>query len=148
MPLAGPIKRSEEITSRPVFSHAGNAPHRSDEGDGDPALPVYPVCDQDGRLLGVLRGQMLFEAQAVELSAQAGSMVGVEREERLHTVWSRSLKLRHPWLQLNLLTAFVAAAVVGVFQETIDRIVVLAVFLPVLGQSVTRPQALAVALWV
>ncbi|HZJ14626.1 MAG TPA: magnesium transporter [Chthoniobacteraceae bacterium] len=110
--------------------------------------PVYPVCDEDGKLLGVLRGQMLFEAQAVELSAQAGSMVGVEREERLHTTWPRSLKLRHPWLQLNLLTAFVAAAVVGVFQETIDRIVVLAVFLPVLaGQSGnTGCQALAVAL--
>jgi magnesium transporter len=110
--------------------------------------PVYPVCDKDGRLLGLLRGQMLFEAQAVELSAQAGSMVGVEKEERLGTPWATSLKFRHPWLQLNLLTAFIAAAVVGIFEDTIDRIVVLAVFLPVLaGQSGnTGCQALAVAL--
>lgn len=111
-------------------------------------FPVYPVCDGAGRLVGLMRGQTLFEAQAVELSAQAGAMVGVEREERLSTPWSRSLKFRHPWLQLNLLTAFVAAAVVGVFEETVDRIVVLAVFLPVLaGQSGnTGCQALAVAL--
>ncbi len=111
-------------------------------------FPVYPVCDAFGRLVGLMRGQTLFEAQAVELSAQAGAMVGVEKEERLNTPWSRSLKFRHPWLQLNLLTAFVAAAVVGVFEETIDRIVILAVFLPVLaGQSGnTGCQALAVAL--
>jgi magnesium transporter len=56
--------------------------------------------------------------------------------------------MRHPWLQLNLLTAFLAAAVVGFFQDTIDRLVILALFLPVLaGQSGnTGCQALAVTL--
>jgi magnesium transporter len=75
-------------------------------------------------------------------------MVGVEKEERLSTPWTRSLLFRHPWLQLNLLTAFLAAAVVGAFQDTIDKLVVLAVFLPVLaGQSGnTGCQALAVTL--
>lgn len=111
-------------------------------------FPVYPVCDAAGRLLGIVRGQNLFEQQAFELSAQAGTMVGVDSEERLQTPWLRSLKFRHPWLQLNLLTAFVAAAVVGIFQETLDQLVILAVFLPVLaGQSGnTGCQALAVAL--
>lgn len=110
--------------------------------------PVYPVCDAEGRLVGLVRGQTLFEQQAIELSAQAGSMVGVEKEERLDTPWKRSLVFRHPWLQLNLLTAFIAAAVVGVFEDTIDKVVALAVFLPVLaGQSGnTGCQALAVTL--
>lgn len=111
-------------------------------------FPVYPVCDEDGRLIGQVRGQVLFEQQAFEISAQAGSMVGVEKEERTSTPWARSLKFRHPWLQLNLLTAFVAASVVGLFQNTINQIVLLAVFLPVLsGQcSNTGCQALAVTL--
>jgi magnesium transporter len=111
-------------------------------------FPVYPVCDDAGRLVGMMRGQTLFEHQAFELSAQAGTMVGVEKEERLGTPWWRSLRFRHPWLQLNLLTAFLAAGVVGAFQETLDQLVVLAVFLPVLaGQSGnTGCQALAVAL--
>jgi magnesium transporter len=111
-------------------------------------FPVYPVTDTNGRLVGMVRGQHLFQQQAFEISAQAGAMVGVEKEERLATSWARSLKMRHPWLQLNLLTAFVAAGVVGIFQSTIDRIVVLAVFLPVLaGQSGnTGCQALAVTL--
>ena len=110
--------------------------------------PVYPVCRKDGTLIGVIRGQMLFEAETVELSLQAGSMVGVEKEERLDTPWWRSLRCRHPWLQGNLLLGFVAAAVVGYFEGTIDRYVALAVFLPVLiGQSVnTGCQTLAVAL--
>ncbi len=111
-------------------------------------FPAYPVTDDAGRLVGMVRGQALFERQAYEISAQAGSMVGVEKEERVATHWWRSFRFRHPWLQLNLLTAFVAAAVVGFFQSTIDRLVVLAVFLPVLaGQSGNSGcQALAVTL--
>jgi len=107
--------------------------------------PVYPVCEKTGRLIGLLRGQMLFEAEAIELSAQPGEMVGVEREERLTTPWLRSLKFRHPWLQINLFCGLLAAVVVGLFQETIDRIIVLAVFLPVLiGQAAnTGVQALS-----
>jgi magnesium transporter len=110
--------------------------------------PAYPVCDADGRLLGSVRGQVLFEQQAFEISAQAGAMVGVEKEERISTPWRTSFKFRHPWLQLNLLTAFVAAAVVGYFQDAINQIVLLAVFLPVLsGQcSNTGCQTLAVTL--
>lgn len=111
-------------------------------------FPVYPVCEANHTLVGQVRGQILFEEHAFEISAQAGRMVGVDKEERLTTPWPRSLRFRHPWLQLNLLTAFLAAAVVGAFQSTIDHIVILAVFLPVLaGQSGnTGCQALAVAL--
>jgi magnesium transporter len=110
--------------------------------------PAYPVCDANGVLIGLVRGQAMFEEQAIEITAQVGSMVGVEKEERLATPLSRSFKFRHPWLQLNLLTAFVAGAVVAIFQDTVDRLVILAVFLPVLaGQSGnTGCQALAVTL--
>jgi magnesium transporter len=114
----------------------------------DRHYPVYPVVDAERHLIGLVRGQTMFEAQAIEITLQAGSMVGLEKEERLATHWVHSLKLRHPWLQLNLLTAFLAAAVVGLFQDTLDRLVILALFLPVLaGQSGnTGCQALAVTL--
>jgi magnesium transporter len=110
--------------------------------------PSYPVTDDQGVLLGIVRGSRIFEEQAIEISAQPGAMVGVEREERVNTPFLRSLKFRHPWLQFNLLTAFIAAGVVGLFEDTIEKIVVLAVFLPVLaGQSGnTGCQALAVSL--
>ncbi len=110
--------------------------------------PVYPVCDGDGKLLGLVRGQAIFESEAFEITAQAGSMVGVEKEERLSTPLMQSFRFRHPWLQLNLLTAFLAGGVVAMFQGTIDKFVILAAFLPVLaGQSGnTGCQAMAVTL--
>jgi magnesium transporter len=110
--------------------------------------PVYPVCDDSGVLLGLVRGQAMFEEQAFEITAQVGTTFGVEKEERLATSIGRSFKYRHPWLQLNLLTAFAAGGVVAIFQETVDRLVILALFLPVLaGQSGnTGCQALAVTL--
>ena len=111
-------------------------------------FPIYPVCDEGGHLLGVVKGQALFEQQAFEISAQAGSMVGVEKEERLATPWQRSLRFRHPWLLLNMLIAFGAATVVGLFESTLDKLVVLAAFLPVMSGQCSNlgAQALAVTI--
>jgi CheY-like chemotaxis protein len=88
------------------------------------------------------------QKRSFELTAVPGAMVGVEKEERLATPWLRSLRLRHPWLHVNLFTAFLAAAVVYFFQGTINRLLMLTVFLPVLAsQSVnTGSQALAITL--
>ncbi len=98
--------------------------------------PVYPITDKAGVLKGLVRGEELFRNQAIEISAQSGKMVGVDKEERLATPLGRSLMLRHPWLQINLLTAFVAAGVVSVFEDTLAKLVILAVFLPVMaGQT-------------
>ena len=108
--------------------------------------PQYPVRDADGRLVGLVRGAALFELEAFEITAQPGAMVGVEKEERIATPLRQSFRFRNPWLLANLVTAFAAGGVVAIFQGTIDRLVILATFLPVLaGQSGnTGCQALAV----
>jgi magnesium transporter len=147
--FSGRERRLSEVMLRGAFAlHAALPLQDAMRLVLDRHYPVYPVIDADQRLIGLVRGQQMFEAQAIEITLQAGSMVGLEKEERLATPWWHSLKLRHPWLQLNLLTAFLAAAVVGFFQDTIDRLVILALFLPVLaGQSGnTGCQALAVTL--
>jgi magnesium transporter len=111
-------------------------------------LPVYPVVSDDGTLVGEVRGQSMFENQKLAISAQLGAAVGVGKEEKLTTSLLTSLRLRHAWLQVNLLTAFVAGAVVSLFEDTIAQVVVLAAFLPVLaGQAGnTGAQALAVVI--
>ncbi|MDO8466260.1 MAG: response regulator, partial [Gallionella sp.] len=88
------------------------------------------------------------QKRSIELSAQPGIMVGVKKEERLATHWLRSLRLRNPWLQLNLLTAFMVGGVVFAFQDTLDRLLILTVFLPVLADQSgnTGSQALAITL--
>ncbi len=108
--------------------------------------PVYPVCDAERHLVGLVRGAALFELEAFEITAQPGAMVGVEKEERVSTSLMQSFKFRNPWLLINLVTAFAAGGVVAVFQGTVDKLVILATFLPVLaGQSGnTGCQALAV----
>jgi len=147
--LAAPDARLEEIMIRdPFFLKAWTNVADAMREVLSRHYPVYPVCDNEGRLVGLIRGFVLFEARAIEISAQPGRMVGIGEEERTTTPWPRSLRFRHPWLQLNLATAFLAAAVVGAFQGTIDRIVLLAAFLPVLaGQSGnTGCQAMAVTI--
>ncbi|MGH6875644.1 MAG: magnesium transporter, partial [Aestuariivirgaceae bacterium] len=111
-------------------------------------IPEYPVCSEDGTLIGVIRAAKLHELQETRLAAVPGRMVGVAEEETVSTPFVPSVRSRLPWLMINLLTAFAAGLVVGNFQATIDQVVLLAVFLPVLaGQSGnTGAQALAITL--
>ena len=107
-----------------------------------------PVVDVEGRLLGIVRYQRLFEAIETEAIAGLQTMVGVSPEERALSSASFSVKRRLPWLHINLLTAFLAAAVVGVFESLIAQVTALAVLLPVVaGQSGNAgSQALAVTM--
>jgi CheY-like chemotaxis protein len=86
--------------------------------------------------------------RSIELSAQPGVMVGVEKEERLATPWLRSMRLRHPWLQFNLLTSLLGGGMVLIFHDTINRLLILAVFVPILisQTSNTGGQTLAITL--
>lgn len=110
--------------------------------------PVYPVVDEQQHVIGVVHGWKLYERIASELSGQAGTQYGVAREEQINTSVFAAFRMRHPWLQVNLITAFAAAFVVGMFEDTITQVVALAAFLPVLaGQSGnTGCQALAITL--
>jgi magnesium transporter len=107
-----------------------------------------PVVDFSGRLVGVIRQSALVSAVQEEASLDIQAMVGVSKEERaLSSAWFAVTK-RLPWLQINLLTAFLAAAVVGLFKGAIAKFTALAVLLPVVaGQSGNAgAQALAVTM--
>lgn len=107
-----------------------------------------PVVDFNGRVIGVIRQAALLAATQQEATADIQRMVGVSTDERaLSSAWF-AVRKRLPWLQINLLTAFLAAAVVGLFESTIAQFTALAVLLPVVaGQSGnTGAQALAVTM--
>jgi magnesium transporter len=111
-------------------------------------LPSLPVVDFDGRIVGVIRDDVLLEAAREEASADIQSMVGASRDERALSPVRFAVRKRLPWLEVNLGTAFLAASVVGLFESTIARYTALAVLLPVVaGQSGnTGAQALAVTM--
>jgi magnesium transporter len=107
-----------------------------------------PVVDVEDRLLGIVRYQRLFRVIESEASADMQKMVGASVDERALSTAMFSVKRRLPWLHINLLTAFLAAAVVGLFESLIAQFTALAVLLPVVaGQSGNAgSQALAVTM--
>ena len=112
------------------------------------ALLDLPVVDMDGVLVGVIVHASLLQTVQEDTLADVQAMVGASREERALSSPLFAVKKRMPWLQVNLLTAFLAAAVVGVFESTIAQVTALAVLLPVVaGQSGNAgAQALAVTM--
>ena len=111
-------------------------------------IAALPVVDSDSRLIGVLRHSQLADAAANVATVDMQTMLGAGKDERGLSPVSFAVKRRLPWLQINLLTAFAAAAVVGAFESTIAEITALAVLLPVVaGQSGNSGmQALAVTM--
>ncbi len=107
-----------------------------------------PVVDIDGHLLGIVRHQRLFAAVESVATADIQTMVGASADERALSPPLFSVRRRLPWLHINLLTAFLAAAVVGAFEGLIAQFTALAVLLPVVaGQSGNAgSQALAVTM--
>lgn len=107
-----------------------------------------PVVDLDNHLVGIIEGHGMIDAMRENVTADMQTMVGVSKDERaLSSSWF-AVRKRLPWLQINLLTAFLAAAVVGMFEETITKYTALAILLPIAaGQSGnTGAQALAVTM--
>ena len=107
-----------------------------------------PVIDFDGHLVGFIRQSKLATAVQQETTLDIQTMVGASRDERALSSAVFSVTKRLPWLQINLLTAFLAASVVGMFESTIAKYTALAVLMPVVaGQSGNAgAQALAVTM--
>jgi magnesium transporter len=111
-------------------------------------LDQLPVIDIHGRLIGAIRHDALLKTLEEAASVDIQMMVGAGREERALSEPQFAVRKRLPWLWINLGTAFLAAAVVGLFESTIAQFTALAVLLPVVaGQSGNSgAQALAVTM--
>ena len=94
---------------------------------------ALPVLERDGRLVGIVQASQVIDVLRQEATEDMQLMVGLSGEERALTPWPTSMKRRLPWLCVNLATAFLAAAVVGMFEETIAAWTALAVLLPVVA---------------
>jgi len=92
-----------------------------------------PVVDGEGHIVGVVKAERLIADVQDEATKDIQMMVGVGATEKAFSPVGFSLRKRLPWLNVNLATAFLAAAVVALFEDVIARITVLAVFLPVVA---------------
>lgn len=94
---------------------------------------ALPVVDDDGRLLGVVRYDRALDTAQQEAFEDLQKLVGAGGDERALSPISVVVRKRLPWLYVNLLTAFLAAAVIGLFESTLARVTALAVLLPIVS---------------
>jgi len=147
--LADPGTRLEALDVQQMPAVQAFA-HRDEVADAieTRGLSAMPVVDINDRPVGLLSHRALARVAEQEVVADMQSMVGASREERALSSVGFAVRKRLPWLQINLATAFLAASVVGLFEDTIARFTALAVLLPVVaGQSGnTGAQSLAVTM--
>lgn len=128
-----PVTMDQELVARTMHQHGYLA---------------LPVVDDQNRLLGIITVDDIVDVLEEEATEDVQRMFGAGPEERLASPWSYSFRKRIGWLQVNLLTAFVAASVVALFEDTISKFAVLAVYMPVvagMGGNASA-QAMAVAI--
>ena len=96
-------------------------------------LLAIPVADEENKLVGVITVDDIIDVIKDEATEDIYRLAGVAGDERPFTPAAESLRKRLPWLGVNLVTAFVAASVVALFEGTIERITALAVFMPIVA---------------
>ncbi len=96
-------------------------------------LLSLPVVDNEGVLVGRITVDDVVDVIEEEIFEDFYRMAGLNKEERITDPPGRSIKMRAPWLVVNLGTAFLAASVVKVFEGTIEKLVILAVLMPIVA---------------
>ncbi|MCI5603268.1 MAG: magnesium transporter [Lachnospiraceae bacterium] len=88
-------------------------------------LKVIPVLDKRKALIGIITVDDIIDVIEEEHTEDMYGLAGVSKEENLDSSISESIKLRLPWLIINLFTAFLAAAIIKIFESTIEQVVAL-----------------------
>jgi len=96
-------------------------------------LRALPVVDEDRVLRGIITADDAMEVASEEATEDMYRMVGLLSDDSVYAPVLVSARRRIPWLAINLLAAFAAAAMVAAFEDTIAKAAALAVFMPVVA---------------
>ncbi len=111
-------------------------------------LLAIPVVDAENKLVGIITVDDVIDVIKDEATEDVLRLAGVAKDDTVDTPSGESLRKRLPWLMVNLATAFLAASVVGLFKGTIEKVVLLAVFQPIVagmgGNAATQTLAVIV----
>jgi len=117
-PIRGQVSMDQEAAARLVSKYE---------------LLALPIVDQEGRLGGIITVDDVIDIIDKETTEDMYKMAGLEEEDRIFSRPGLSIQKRLPWMGFNLLTAMLAAFVVGLFERTIEEAVALAIFMPVVA---------------
>ena len=96
-------------------------------------LLAVPVVDVDYRMLGVITVDDVIDVITEEATEDMYHLAGLSEEDRVFSPAHISIQKRLPWMLVNLATSFLAAWVVGLFERTLEEVVALAIFMPVVA---------------
>ncbi len=94
---------------------------------------AVPVVDEEHKILGVVTFDDIMDVMEEEATEDMYHLAGLDTAERVFTPVSRSVRLRVPWLLINLGTSILAALTVSLFRESISKFVALAVMMPIVA---------------
>jgi len=109
-------------------------------------LMAVPVVDYEGRLLGVITHDDVLDIIQDAAAEDMLGMVGAGQDESVNTPWLNSVRMRLPWLAINMINSSFSAFVVSLFDGTIAQMTALAALMPIVANQAgnTGQQALAV----
>jgi len=96
-------------------------------------LLAIPVVEESNKLVGIITVDDVIDVIKDEATEDIYRLAGVAGDERVFTPPTESLRKRLPWLAVNLATAFLASAVVGMFEGSITQVAALAIFMPIVA---------------
>ncbi len=122
------IMAKEVVLFKPedLADEAANAFERYD-------LVTAPVVDEKNKLVGRLTVEAVVDFIRQESDNEKFSMAGLREEEDIFSSIWKSVQNRWAWLAINLLTAFIASRVIGIFEGSIEKVVALAALMPIIA---------------
>jgi magnesium transporter len=96
-------------------------------------LNAIPVVSATKQILGIITVDDVIDVIVEEYDEDMLQMAGVNAEESLSSTWTESLRMRLPWLLVNLATAFLASFTVSLFQDTISQVVALSAVMTIIS---------------
>jgi magnesium transporter len=94
---------------------------------------ALPVVDETRHLLGIITVDDVVDVLTEEATQDMYRLQGLSEADRVFSSIGKSTRMRLPWMVINLATAFLAATIVGLFEDTIAQLVTLATFMPVVA---------------
>ncbi|MCQ4287024.1 magnesium transporter [Pseudomonas stutzeri] len=124
---------SEVMASDPVTFHPDEDAYEAAQAFERYDLVSTPVVDKSGKLIGRLTIDEMVDLIREESESEVLNMAGLREEEDIFaSVW-KSLRNRWAWLAVNLITAFIASRVIGLFDGSIEKLVALAALMPIVA---------------
>jgi len=132
--LNDPDKQVKEVmATNSIIFNAKNDAHEAALAFERYDLVTAPVIDDNGKLIGRLSVDAVLDLVREEGETEVLNMAGLREEEDLFAPVLHSVRNRWSWLAINLVTAFLASRVIGLFEHSIEKLVVLATLMPIIA---------------